>query len=59
MIIHTFLTAASAACPQARTSVPSTAPLMRTLGRRVAGSGMAAGTAGFGITWRPFDGGRG
>lgn len=62
MNIHKFLTATTVACPQARTSIPSTAgPLTRLLGRRVAGSGTAAGTAGFGVSWRrpPFDGGRG
>ncbi len=62
MIIHKFLTATTVACPQARTSIPSTAgPLMRSLGRRVAGSGAADGTAGFAGSWRrpPFDGGRG
>lgn len=58
MNIHKFLTATTVACPQARTSFPSTAgPLMRSVGRRVAGTG----TADFGVSWRrsPFEGGRG
>ena len=38
MIIHKFLTATTAACAQAHTSIPSTAgPFIRPLGVRMAG----------------------
>ncbi|MET4060487.1 hypothetical protein ABIB35_002035 [Arthrobacter sp. UYP6] len=54
MIIHKFLTATTAACPQARTSTPSTAgPDLRPFGRRVAGAagGGLTGLAAYGVSW--------
>ncbi|MCC9197346.1 hypothetical protein QNO08_17045 [Arthrobacter sp. zg-Y820] len=46
MTIHVFLTATTDACPQARTSTPSTAwPALRPTGRRMAGgTGRQGGT---------------
>ena len=55
MIIHKFLTATTAACPQARTSTPSTAGSdLRPFGRRVAGTagGGLAGLAVHGVSWQ-------
>lgn len=54
MIIHKFLTATVVACPQARTSIPSTeGPFARPFGMRVAGAADGlTGASGYGSSSR-------